>query len=177
MQTWEKNGWDLHYIVDQAIKWHVSSFNAKSSAVPKDMWPEVNRWLKHMGYRFALRRFTYPPVVDTSRKLAFTSWWENDGDAPCYRRFPLALRLSNAKTSVVMVTDADIRTWMPGDSLYNSAVLIPTDLADGNYELSIAIVDPSTNLPKVKLAIEGLRPDGWYRLGDLKVQQSFSAKP
>lgn len=177
MQTWEDRGWDVHYIIDQAIKWHVSSFNAKSSAVPKDLWPEVNRWLEHMGYRLALRRFTYPPTIGPNRKLVFTSWWENQGDAPCYRKFPFALRLSNDKQTTVMLTGADIRTWMPGDNLYNNSVFIPANLADGDYTLSVAIVDAATRQPKVKLAIEGMTPDGWYPLGKIKVQQSMPASP
>ncbi len=175
MQTWENNGWDVNYIIDQAIKWHVSSFNAKSSAVPKDLWPEVNRWLKHMGYRFALRKFTYPEMIGPNRKLAFTSWWENQGDAPIYRKFPFALRLSNGKQTSVMVTDADIRSWMPGDNLYDNSVFIPADLPDGDYTLSVAIVDPATRQPKVKLAIEGMNSDGWYPMGKIKVQQSLPA--
>ena len=175
MQKWEDEGWDVNYIIDQAIKWHISSFNAKSSAVPKDLWPEVNRWLKHMGYRFALRRFAYPAVIGPNRKIAFTSWWENDGDAPCYRKFPLALRLSNKEASTVMITDADIRKWMPGDNLYNNSAFIPANLPDGEYQLSIAIVDPATRKPAIKLAIQGIDADGWYALGNVKVHQALAA--
>ncbi len=29
-------GWDIDYIIDQSLKWHISSFNAKSSAVPAE---------------------------------------------------------------------------------------------------------------------------------------------
>ena len=177
MQTWEDKGWDVHYIIDQAIKWHVSSFNAKSSPVPKDLWPEVNRWLKHMGYRFALRRFSYPATVGPDRKIAFTSWWENQGNAPCYWKFPFAVRLSNGKQTAVMLTGADIRTWMPGDNLYNNDVFIPADLADGQYTLSVAIVDPATRQPNVKLAIEGVEPDGWYPMGKIEVKQTLDANP
>jgi hypothetical protein len=177
MQTWENNGWDVHYIIDQAIKWHVSSFNAKSSAVPKDLWPEVNRWLKHMGYRFALRRFTYPATVGPDRKIAFTSWWENQGNAPSYRNYPLALRLSNGKQSTVMLTGSDIRTWLPGDNLYNNAVFIPANLPDGNYSLSVGIVDPVTREPKIKLATAGVDPQGWYPMGTIHVQQTLTASP
>lgn len=172
MQTWENNGWDVHYIIDQAIKWHVSSFNAKSSPVPKDLWPEVNRWLKHMGYRYALRRFTYPASVDTNGQLTFTSWWENDGNAPSYRRFPLALRLSDGTHTAVIITAADIRTWMPGDSLYNDSVFIPADLPAGTYHLSLAIVDPQSHEPAIKLAIQDVGSDGWYQIGDLTVRQT-----
>ncbi len=176
MQTWENNGWDVRYIIDQAIKWHVSSFNAKSSAVPADLWPEVNRWLKHMGYRFALRRFSYPETINASRKLAFTSWWENQGDAPIYKKFRFAVRLSNDRQTAVMLTGADIRTWMPGDNLYNNSVFIPANLPDGDYTLSVAIVDPATRQPKVKLAIEGMEPDGWYPLGKINVRQTLPTK-
>lgn len=130
-----------------------------------------------MGYRFALRRFTYPATIGPNRKIAFTSWWENNGDAPCYRKFPLALRLSNQQASTVMIADADIRTWMPGDNLYNNSVFIPANLPDGDYELAIAIVDPATRKPAIKLAIQGTDDDGWYPLGNVKVRQRLAAPP
>jgi hypothetical protein len=170
MQSWKNAGWDLSYIIDQAVKWHISSFNAKSSAVPPEWQPQVNDWLNRMGYRFVLRRFTYPGVIDASRKLAFTSWWENKGDAPAYRRYPMELRLKNNQHSVVMVTDADVRTWLPGDSLYNNAVFVPASLPDGDYQVDLALVDPATRQPKIKLAIAGKESDGWYPLGAIRVQ-------
>ena len=173
MQTWENNGWNVRYIMNQAIKWHVSSFNAKSSAVPRDLWPQVNRWLKHMGYRLALRRMTYPAVVGPDRKISFTTWWENQGDAPCYKKFPFALRLSNGKQTAVILTGADIRTWMPGDNLYNNSVFIPANLPDGDYTLSVAVVDPVTDKPNVKLAIVGVQADGWYPMGKITVRQAL----
>jgi len=169
MQHWKNQGWPIDYIIDQSLKWHISSFNAKSSAVPKEWEPQVNRWLKKMGYRFVLRKFTYPAVAPPNGRLAFTSWWENQGVAPCYRQFPLALRLKSAARAEVLVTDADIRTWLPGDNLYDSAVFIPAETPPGEYELELALLDPQTRQPKVKLAIADLQPDGWYRLGKLTV--------
>ena len=177
MQTWKDRGWDVNYIMEQAIKWHVSSFNAKSSAVPKSLQAEVDRWLNKMGYRFVLRRLTYPEAVGPNRKLAFTSWWENDGDAPSYRKFPLAFRLNNDRQTVILPTAADIRRWMPGDNLYNDSIFIPADLPDGEYTLSIAIVDPVNLRPKVRLGIQNMEADGWYPMGKINVQQLPSAKP
>lgn len=170
MQDWKNRGWDLQYIIDQAIKWHVSSFNAKSSAVPTEWRSQVDAWLNRMGYRFVLRRFTYPAVVDASRKLDFSSWWENKGDAPAYRRYPLALRLKGNSGSVILLTGADVRTWLPGDNLYNNAVFVPWNLPDGTYTLEIALVDAQTREPKVKLAIAGREADGWYPLGQIKLE-------
>ena len=169
MQHWKDQGWDVNYIIDQSLKWHISSFNNKSSAVPDDWWPQVNRWLKKMGYRLALRRFAYPASVPPQGKLAFTTWWENQGVAPCYRQFPLAIRLANTQKTEVLITDADIRTWLPGDTVYNGAVSIPAEMPRGEYELSIALLDPVSHRPKVKLAIAGVQPDGWYSIGKVKV--------
>jgi len=171
IEQWKNNGWDVDYIIDQSLKWHISSFNAKSSPVPQEWWPQVNRWLKKMGYRFVLRKFTYPAVVQPDGKLEFTSWWENQGVAPCYRRFPLALRLKGAASTEVLVTDSDIRTWLPGDSLYDGAVFVPAGLPPGEYELAVAIVDPSSREPQIKLAIAGVAPDGWYPMGKVNVKQ------
>jgi len=165
MQHWKNKGWDVDYIIDQSLKWHISSFNAKSSAVPEEWKPNVERWLKKMGYRLVLRKFTYPASVARRGKLDFTTWWENKGVAPCYKRFDLALRLKNENSSVVLVTDADIRRWLPGDSLYGGAVFVPADVAPGEYELDLALVDPQTRQPKVKLAITCVQPDRWYAMG------------
>lgn len=129
----------------------------------------MNRWLKHMGYQLVLRKFTYPSLASPGGKLAFTSWWENKGVAPCYRFFPLALRLQNPKRVEILATRADIRSWLPGDSLYDDAVFLPANLAPGEYDLSLALLDPLTRKPKVKLANAGMQADGWFSLGKIKV--------
>ncbi len=169
MQHWKDEGWDVDYIIDQSLKWHISSFNAKSSAVPDEWWPQVNRWLKRMGYRFVLRKLTYPAQIKPGGDLTFTSWWENKGVAPCYRPFRLAFRLHHSEKDVLLVTDADLRTWLPGDNLYDAAVSIPADIDQGEYHLQIGVLDERIDTPKVKLAIEGRQPDGWYDMGKIKV--------
>ena len=151
--------------------WHTSSFNAKSSPVPKEWQPLVDEWLKKMGYRFVLRKFTYPSEVRPNGKLDFTTWWDNKGVSPCYKDFRLALRLKNDKRTAVLVTDANIKTWLPGDNLYDDTVFVPLDMPKGEYELQIGIIDRFSDEPKVKLAIEGREADGWYNLGKIKVQK------
>jgi hypothetical protein len=123
-----------------------------------------------MGYRFVLRKFTYPQRVKPGSQLAFTSWWDNKGVAPCYKRFPLALRLKNGPRTEILLTEADITTWLPGDNLYDSEVALPTDLSAGDYELELGLVDRASKTPRIKLAIEGRSEDAWYRLGRIKVE-------
>jgi len=162
---------EVRSIFDQALKWHVSSFNAKSSPVPPEWAPLVDDWLKKMGYRFVLRKLTYPARVRPHGALPFTTWWENRGVAPCYRDFALALRLVGKERTVVRLTDADVRSWLPGDSLYDDRVFLPRDLPEGVYELQVGIVDRQTREPRVRLAIEGRSADGWYPMGPITVEE------
>ncbi|HZK60656.1 MAG TPA: DUF4832 domain-containing protein [Anaerovoracaceae bacterium] len=161
---------DLNYIINESLKWHISSFNAKSSAVPKEWQPLIDQWLNKMGYRFVLRSFSYPEFVASNEKLNFKSWWNNKGVAPIYKKFLLAIRLTNEKRSAVMITDADITTWMPGDNLYDDAVFVPIDMPEGVYQLQIGIVDRQSHEPKVNLAIAGRTPKGWYSVGKIEIK-------
>jgi hypothetical protein len=160
---------EVKYIFDQSLKWHMSSFNAKSSPVPAEWRDLVDDWLRKMGYRFALRRFTYPDAVRQSGKMPFTSWWENQGVAPCYKDFSMAIRLKNGSKSVVIVTDANVKAWMPGDIVFDNSIYIPWDFPLGTCDVQIAIVDRLKHEPRVNLAIEGKGSDGWYQLGKLNI--------
>ncbi len=161
---------EVQYIFDQSLKWHISSFNAKSSPVPEEWSDLVDDWLKKMGYRFVLRRFTYPPEVQQNGKLDFTSWWENKGVAPCYKDFIPAIRLKSKDNEAVMiVSEVNLKDWLPGDVVFDDAVFIPLDLPAGTYDLQIALVDRLKHQPRIKLAIEGETDGSWYRLGQIKV--------
>jgi hypothetical protein len=129
----------------------------------------VDDWLRKMGYRFVLRNFKYPENVRANGKLNFESWWENKGVSPCYKDYQLALRLKNKESSVILVTEADIRKWLPGDAVFNDAVFIPHGFLPGKYELQVSIVDRQQRVPRIKLAIEGRDDEGWYTLGNIEV--------
>jgi len=164
------NSDDIKYIIDETLKWHMSSFNAKFTSIPEEWRPLIDDWLKKMGYRFVLRKFTFPESVKVNGKLTFTSWWDNKGVAPCYKDFLLAVRLTNKVRSEILITDANIKSWLPGDNLYDDAVFIPIDMPVGIYDLQIGIVDRQYYKPKVKIAIEGRDADGWYSLGKIEIK-------
>ncbi|HZG76555.1 MAG TPA: DUF4832 domain-containing protein [Paenibacillus sp.] len=170
VKHWQDRNWDIDYIIDQSLKWHISSFNAKSSPIPREWEPNVRRWLNRMGYRLALRKLTYPSVVEAGGELTMTSWWENLGVAPCYRPYPLALRLKNDSQELILRTEADIREWLPGDSLYNQAIALPNTLPAGHYRVGIALLSMDSDEPAVKLAVEGREADGWYAVGSIEVR-------
>jgi hypothetical protein len=162
---------DVKYIFDQALKWHTSTFNGKSSAIPDEYMPQVEEFMKRMGYRFVLRRFGYPAVVAPDQKVTFTTWWENKGVAPAYRPFQFAIRLENGSYTKTYVTGANVIEWLPGDILHDEALFIPHDIPIGNYNIQVALLDHLTGEPAINLAIEGKRPDGWYTMGTIRVNK------
>lgn len=161
---------DVKYIFDQALKWHISSFNAKSNAVPPEYRPLVDEWLKKMGYRFVLRKFTFPAQVSPHGQIPIFTWWENKGVAPVYRDYIFAVRLRNKDHMKVLLTDADLKEWLPGDIIFEDRVYLPHDFPEGSYEIEVGIVSPETLEPVVKLAISGRTEEGWYPMGKILVK-------
>jgi hypothetical protein len=161
----------VEYIFGQALKWHISSFNAKSSAVPDVYSPLVNEWLNKMGYRFVLRRFTYPSSVKLQGQLPITTWWENKGVAPIYKDYKFAVRLKNHDETEIFITSAYLPGWLPGDIVHDEILYIPHDLPAGSYKIEIAVVAPVSYEPRVKLAISGINDDGWYPMGEIVIQE------
>jgi len=106
-----------------------------------------------MGYRLVLRRFQYERRAQSGQKLAYTSWWENQGVAPCYLPYRVALRLKGPRSSLILLSDADVRSWLPGDNIADGSVVVPASTPPGDYDLQIAIV--------------GIDPEGWYGLGQI----------
>jgi hypothetical protein len=161
----------VKYIIDESLKWHMSSFNAKVLPVPSEWQDLVDDWQKKMGYRFVLRRFTYPESVRQKGKLPFTTWWENKGVAPCYKDFTLAIRLKSGTRETLYISDANLKEWLPGDIVYDNDFFVPADFPIGICDVQVAIVDKLKHEPRIKLAIEGRLNDGWYPLGKINVIQ------
>lgn len=167
---WKEQGWDVDYILEQALRWHVSSVNIKSSAIPREWKANFDAFQKRMGYRLLLRRFEYPKQARAGSMIPVSMWWRNAGVAPVYRPYELALELRSAATAAIIRLGADVRTWLPGDAVWDGSVYVPDDLASGEYRVRLALLDPRTLKPAIRLAIEGRESDGWYGLGTLTVK-------
>jgi len=167
---WRQQGWDLHYIFDQALRWHVSSVNIKSSAIPPEWKKAFDEFQKKMGYRFILRRMEFPKVVLAGTMQPVHMWWLNAGVAPIYRSYDLALELRSGTSSAEIRLPVDVRKWLPGDAVFDGTIHIPETLKPGSYRLRVALLDPRTGQPAIKLSIEGLELDGWYDLAPIEVR-------
>jgi hypothetical protein len=168
--TWFKFGYDVDYILDQALRWHASSVNIKSSAIPPQWKKQFEEFEKQMGYRFILRRLEYPKEVGPGAMMPVNMWFLNAGVAPVYRDYTLAVELSSAEGKAIIKTSVDVRKWLPGDAVFEGTIFVPQSLKPGQYHFRVGLLDPYTGVPAIKLAIEGRQPDGWYDLGTIEVR-------
>ena len=97
-------------------------------------------------------------------------WFLNAGVAPVYKNYILAVDLHSSEDDAVIKTQADVRTWLPGDAVFDGTLFVPQTLKQGEYHFRLGLLDPRTERPAIKLANEGLQPDGWYDLGTIQIQ-------
>jgi hypothetical protein len=189
MRKWVDEGWSLRFIFNYALACHASVINNKSAPLPQgeDVRPELERFLRRLGYRLVLKEIKHPTQVSGTLELAMK--WQNVGSAPCYRPYRVAYRLSRESGySKVFVGSVAVNHWLPGSiELFteeffkepkdlppgeivsvSDSIAVPGDTPAGKYTLSVAIVDESS-APVVRLAIKGRAEDGWYPLSNVQI--------
>ena len=166
---WKQQGWDVHYILGEALRWHVTSLNIKSSAIPPEFAAAFADLQRKMGYRFELRRIEYPASAQSGHAIAVKMWWVNSGVAPVYRPYTLALAFDSGAGQSVVDVPADVRKWLPGDTVVEEDLPLPR-LKPAQYRLRVALLDPLTRQPAIRLGIAGRTDAGWYDLGPLAIR-------
>src|SRR4030042_3929858 len=163
MRKWVQRGLDIRYIFDYALDYHASNLNNKSAPIPEGARPEIDRFLRKLGYRLLLKNLEHDPIVPPGSALNVKMEWENVGVAPPYRDNVLSFRLTDSTgKQFFLVTDTSIKGWLPGNVAAAKRLTLSAEVAPGQSELALAVVDPTTREPAVRLAIEGRTEDGWY---------------
>jgi hypothetical protein len=192
MRKWVDEGWSLRFIFNYALACHASYINNKSAPLPtaEDVRPEIERFLRRLGYRLVLKEVRHPSQAKAGGKLDLAMKWQNVGSAPCYRPYRLAYRLTNsAGDKQSFASKIAVNLWLPGSielfteeffkqpadlppgevAEVRDAIPLPGSLAPGDYSLSIAVVGEKSEEPVVRLGIKGRADDGWYPLSKIEV--------
>jgi len=194
MRKWVEEGWSLRFIFNYALALHGSVINNKSAPLPEgeNVRPEVERFLRRLGYRLVLKELRHAKQARPGEPLELAMKWQNTGSAPCYRPYRLAYRLSGGDGEPRVVAGrVTVDRWLPGEiepfteAFFQEpadlppgeivevadSIRLPDDLAPGAYTLSIAVVGEHDTEPVVQLGIEGRGGDGWYPLSAVTVSR------
>jgi hypothetical protein len=167
---WFRRGWDVRYMLDEALRWHASLINAKSSIIPRQWQDQVAAFQKQLGYRFVLRSIACPARIRRGQPFRLEHWWVNRGVAPCYADFRILVRLAGEKRNLDFELSHDLKAWLPGDDQCpRDQLTLPPDAPAGRYALQIGIVRPGQTTPAVKTANEGRDESGWLAAGEVTV--------
>lgn len=168
---WHKMGWDIDYIHEEALRWHVSLINAKNSVIPKEWQDKVDEFQKKMGYRFVLREVTYKADVKCGESFNFTHWWVNEGVAPCYQNYRIIVRLKGPGGEISSELEHDMKKIIPGEDFCPvDEIKIPADLKEGEYEVQFGIVKPGEDKPCVKMANKNRNDGDWLTVGTVNIK-------
>ena len=170
MYDWLDMGYDVDYLLDQALKWHISTFSNKGAPVPEEYMERVEKWCQKIGYRYAMRNINYPGKATGGDTLQFALWLQNLGVAPIYRDYPFVLRLKSENFDMCHKISADIRDWLPGDVVLRENWTLPLYIPEDIYELQIGILNPLTDKPVVQFANDApCDKDGFMNVGKIDI--------
>lgn len=140
--------------------------------------------MKYVGYRFVLKKASFPEQVTVGKDLNILMNWHNVGYAPTYpkmgQRFKLNLHLVNTSGQVVksFIVNADISKWYPATTLPGTPSDNPINQAfnigiipAGQYALKVSIFDEGSG-KNIKLGIKGGDSNNLYSLGNINVTDS-----
>jgi len=168
--SWYNKGFSLDFIVQQALKFHGSTLMPKSARMPEEWMDALAAFCNDLGYRFVLRQFLYEKRVTPGGFVRYEIWIENVGVAPIYRQYPLALKLSQGNREHVVTLPDDIRSWLPGDVWLIGHLRVPESFKPGEVMLHAGIIDPETEQPKVRFAVQETDEKGWVPLDTVEVK-------
>lgn len=192
MRKWVNEGWSLRFIFNYALALHGSVINNKSAPLPDDpsVRPEVERFLRRLGYRLVLTELKHPKRAKPGQDLELAMKWQNTGSAPCYRPYRLAYRLTDGGGKArVLAGNVTVNKWLPGEiELFTEqffqepadlpagavvdvadSVRLPDDLSPGAYTLSVGVVGEEGKEPVVQLGVKGRDEQGWYPLSTIEI--------
>ncbi len=176
-QNYGKNqyGWSYADALDQVLDQH-----AMCAEMSRDLdvtaesleHPDFAALARKVGYRLVAALIQYPSVLRRGDRLILDMKWKNQGVAKLYIKFPLKVYLfdSGGKEAWSGIDSSfDPTDWKRGH-VYEafSALRLSGGLADGTYELRIALVD-TEGRPAIQLGMEGDDGERRYAIGTVEI--------
>ncbi|RYY60386.1 MAG: DUF4832 domain-containing protein [Chitinophagaceae bacterium] len=146
---------------------HYSFINAHYNNKVNNDWQDggcMDAIKRNLGYRFVLLDASIPDAAVRGSKLELNLHLRNNGYASPYNKRPAQLLLRNTKDGSVrtIVLKTDVRRWLTGEILVKENIVIPRDLAAGEYELLLNLPDAYASLAgKPEYSIRLANEDIW----------------
>ena len=137
-----------------------------------------------LGYRFVLDEFAYSRRLESGSKFNVSFIVRNEGSSPFYYDWPIEIALLDKQTREKvwssLLEDQQISRWFPGDNWsrtqnryqipaesnkVSATLVLGEDVPDGEYIISVAVVDPAGNMPSLRFATSQYFTGGRHPMG------------
>ncbi len=164
---WKRQGWDIDYIIEKSLEWHISSFNPKSMPIPYEWKDKCEYWISRMGYHYEIEEFSFPEKAGVGDSVQTELCVKNVGVAPCYIAQPFVVRLAGDTKTYEFVQNVDITKWLPGEHK-ETLLLDLCNVIAGKYKIEIGIISPYGDV--VYLATNACRDGAFYEVGEIEIK-------
>jgi hypothetical protein len=133
--------------------------------------PGIDSALARLGYRLYIQQVKMPVRVAVQNRLDVQVSFANSGIAPIYYNWPTRLYLIDRTGEVrsSYLVSIDLRKILPG-APYSVQFSMPLqDIENGQYDVGLAILDPSTQQPAIRFAMPNPRADLIQILGQVEI--------
>lgn len=131
------------------------------------------------GYRYVLDSLSLSSSLAAGQPFSVITRWSNTNVAPTYHPWNVMIQLRDPTGHIVWqeVSKTNLQTLLPTSDAngrdtpvtITDQFTLPANLSKGSYTLSVQVIDPTGYYRPLKLAIQGVQPDGSYTLGTVKV--------
>jgi hypothetical protein len=130
----------------------------------------------NLGYRFFVSELKMPARAFIGRSVRGTVTIENIGNAPMYYPWPLRFYLidDTGEFQAIVEKDESMMGVLPSQSRSFNFSLPVGHLENGVYSVGVSIVDPLTDQPVVRFAMDNVRNDRIQILRELEVPSIFN---
>ncbi|QBD79583.1 DUF4832 domain-containing protein [Ktedonosporobacter rubrisoli] len=173
---------DFKLGLDDTIKYHASMIgDGDGNLLDFNQYtPEQQALLvqtfKSSGYRYELNNLYAPQKLIPGWYFPVVSLWSNVNTAPVYNKWKVQIQLRDAQDKIAWqdTSSLDLHQLLPKTETDKPGLAVdvfklPDTIPSGSYTLTLQIVDANGYYQPLKLAIEGIQPDGSYPLGKVTV--------
>lgn len=133
---------------------------------------------KATGYRIVVEGGNISSSISAGQSFSIELNWKNIGVAPTYENWDVVFQLKNAGNEIVWSGTSQFKPRLflpqPGATVIKDNFTLPSNIAVGDYVLSMIVRDPSGYRQPLPLAIEGRGNDGGYQLKNVFVDATAS---
>ncbi|HUT95148.1 MAG TPA: DUF4832 domain-containing protein [Thermoguttaceae bacterium] len=169
----KRREWSFDRAVEFILANHATYINDNLGPVPDEELPKLHELARRSGYRFVLREVSHAATVSPGGGLAVEMKWSNVGVGKLYRRHPLVLYLVDADGNLVAGQEqphVDPTTWLPGDHDVAGRIDVPESVTPGKYTLAVALLDPDTQKPAIRLPIDAPQQNRVHHVSRVSLQ-------